>query len=240
MFRFLINPSRFNKFSDIVFKPLILVASLILIIGLILVYLSPLDYQQGLTVKIMYIHVPSAWLAILTYTIMTIYSVIGLAFKIPFSFTINKAVAPIGAVFTLLCIISGSMWGKPMWGTWWVWDARLTSVAILLIVYLIIIFLDYTFKNIEVREKIIAIFILIGSINLPIIKFSVDWWNTLHQPASVIKLDGPSIHVDMLIPLILMAFGFLFFYFSFLLINVQTELNHRKLKKLFIKKLNLK
>jgi len=228
MFRFLINPSRFNKFSDIVFKPLILFASLILIIGLILVYLSPLDYQQGLTVKIMYIHVPSAWLAILTYTIMTIYSVIGLAFKIPFSFTINKAVAPIGAVFTLLCIISGSMWGKPMWGTWWVWDARLTSVAILLIVYLIIIFLDYTFKNIEVREKIIAIFILIGSINLPIIKFSVDWWNTLHQPASISKLSSPSIDISMLQPLLVMTLAFTLIGLIIAILRIKAEILIRR------------
>ena len=228
MFRFLINPSRFNKFSDIVFKPLILFASLILIIGLILVYLSPLDYQQGLTVKIMYIHVPSAWLAILTYTIMTIYSVIGLAFKIPFSFTVNKAVAPIGAVFTLLCIISGSMWGKPMWGTWWVWDARLTSVAILLIVYLIIIFLDYTFKNIEVREKIIAIFILIGSINLPIIKFSVDWWNTLHQPASISKLSSPSIDISMLQPLLVMTLAFTLIGLIIAILRIKAEILIRR------------
>ena len=130
MFGFLINPSKFNKFVDIIFKPLIFTSSIILIAGLILVYLSPLDYQQGLTVKIMYIHVPSAWLALLTYSIMTIYSIIGIAFKMPFSFIVNKAVAPIGAVFTVLCLISGSLWGKPMWGTWWVWDARLTSVAI--------------------------------------------------------------------------------------------------------------
>ena len=240
MFKFLINPSRFNKFTDIILKPLIIITSFTLIIGLFLIYFSPLDYQQGLTVKIMYIHVPSAWLALLTYAIMTIYSIIGLAFKIPFSFVIIKAIAPVGAVFTLLCLISGSMWGKPMWGTWWVWDARLTSVAILFIVYLLVIFLNQTFENRDVREKTIAIFILIGSINLPIIKFSVDWWNTLHQPASVIKLDGPTIHIDMMIPLILMALGFLFFYFSFLLINVQTELNNRKLKKLFIQSFSKK
>ena len=173
MFKFLINPSRFNKFADIIFKPLVVISSLILIVGLFLVYFSPLDYQQGLTVKIMYVHVPSAWLALLTYAIMTIYSIIGLAFKIPFSFVINKAIAPIGAVFTLLCLISGSMWGKPMWGTWWVWDARLTSVAILFIIYLLIIFLNHTFENRDVREKTTAIFILIGSINLPIFQFSV-------------------------------------------------------------------
>ena len=112
MFKFLINPSRFNKLADIIFKPLLIITSLTLIVGLVLTYFSPLDYQQGLTVKIMYVHVPSAWLALLTYAIMTFYSIIGLAFKIPFSFIINKAIAPIGAVFTLLCLISGSMWGK--------------------------------------------------------------------------------------------------------------------------------
>ena len=208
MFNFLINPYKFNKFADIFFKPLAIVTFLTLTAGLLLVYVSPLDYQQGLTVKIMYIHVPSAWLALLTYAIMTIYSIIGLAFKIPFSFIINKAIAPIGAVFTILCLLSGSMWGKPMWGTWWVWDARLTSVAILLVIYVIIIFLNKTFESREVREKTIAIFVLIGSINLPIIKFSVDWWNTLHQPASVSKLSSPSIDIAMLQPLLVMTIAF--------------------------------
>ncbi len=208
MFKFLINPSRFNSFTDVIFKPLIILTSLIIFLGLFLVYYSPLDYQQGLTVKIMYIHVPSAWLSLLTYAIMTLYSIVGLAFRIPFGFIVNKAVAPIGAVFTLLCLISGSLWGKPMWGTWWVWDARLTSVAILLIIYLVIIFLNLTFESREVREKTIAIFILIGSVNLPIIKFSVDWWNTLHQPASVSKLSSPSIDISMLQPLLVMTVAF--------------------------------
>ena len=228
MFGFLINPSKFNKFADIIFKPLILTSSVILIAGLILVYLSPLDYQQGLTVKIMYIHVPSAWLALLTYSIMTIYSIIGIAFKVPFSFIVNKAVAPIGAVFTLLCLISGSLWGKPMWGTWWVWDARLTSVAILLLIYLIIIFLDKTFENKEVREKTTAIFVLIGSVNLPIIKFSVDWWNTLHQPASVSKLSSPSIDISMLQPLLVMTIAFSLIGLIIAILRIKAEILIRK------------
>ncbi len=228
MFKFLINPSRFNKLADIIFKPLILITSITLIIGLVLVYLSPLDYQQGLTVKIMYIHVPSAWLALLTYFIMTIYSIVGLVFKIPFSFIVNKAIAPIGAIFTLLCLISGSMWGKPMWGTWWVWDARLTSVAILFVIYLIIIFLNKTFENIEVREKTIAIFILIGSLNLPIIKFSVDWWNTLHQPASISKLSSPSIDISMLQPLLLMTLAFSLIGLIIAIIRIKAEILTRK------------
>ena len=228
MFKFLINPSRFNKFADIILKPLIFITSLTLIIGLFLIYFSPLDYQQGLTVKIMYIHVPSAWLALLTYAIMTIYSIIGLAFKIPFSFVINKSIAPIGAVFTLLCLISGSMWGKPMWGTWWVWDARLTSVAILFIVYLLIIFLNQTFENRDVREKTIAIFILIGSVNLPIIKFSVDWWNTLHQPASVSKLSSPSIDISMLQPLLIMTLAFSLIGTVIAILRIKAEILIRK------------
>ena len=228
MFGFLINPSKFNKFADIIFKPLIFTSSIILIAGLILVYLSPLDYQQGLTVKIMYIHVPSAWLALLTYSIMTIYSIIGIAFKMPFSFIVNKAVAPIGAVFTLLCLISGSLWGKPMWGTWWVWDARLTSVAILFLIYLIIIFIDKTFENKEVREKTTAIFILIGSVNLPIIKFSVDWWNTLHQPASVSKLSSPSIDISMLQPLLVMTIAFCLIGLIIAILRIKAEILIRK------------
>ena len=228
MFGFLINPSKFNKFADIIFKPLIFTSSIILIAGLTLVYLSPLDYQQGLTVKIMYIHVPSAWLALLTYSIMTIYSIIGIAFKMPFSFIVNKAVAPIGAVFTLLCLISGSLWGKPMWGTWWVWDARLTSVAILLLIYLIIIFIDKTFENKEVREKTTAIFILIGSVNLPIIKFSVDWWNTLHQPASVSKLSSPSIDISMLQPLLVMTIAFCLIGLIIAILRIKAEILIRK------------
>ncbi len=228
MFNFLINPSKFSKFADIIFKPLMLASLIAVTIGLILVYLSPLDYQQGLTVKIMYIHVPSAWLALLTYTIMTIYSIIGIAFKMPFSFIINKAVAPIGAIFTLLCLISGSLWGKPMWGTWWVWDARLTSVAILLLIYLIIIFLNQTFENRDVREKTIAIFIIIGSINLPIIKFSVDWWNTLHQPASVSKLSSPSMDSSMLQPLLVMTVAFSLIGLIIAILRIKAEILIRK------------
>tara|TARA_Y100001970_G_scaffold139134_1_gene171130 strand:+ start:1447 stop:2139 length:693 start_codon:yes stop_codon:yes gene_type:complete len=228
MFNFLINPSKFIKFADIIFKPLMLISLIVVIVGLILVYLSPLDYQQGLTVKIMYIHVPSAWLALLTYTIMTLYSIIGIAFKMPFSFIVNKAVAPIGAVFTILCLISGSLWGKPMWGTWWVWDARLTSVAILLLVYLIIIFLNHTFENRDVREKTTAIFIIIGSINLPIIKFSVDWWNTLHQPASVSKLSSPSMDSSMLQPLLVMTVAFSLIGLIIAILRIKAEILIRK------------
>ena len=227
--KFLINPNRFNKFSDIIIKPLTYLSIVTLAIGLIFaLYLSPNDYQQGITVRIMYIHVPSAWLAILTFFIMTIYSIVGIAFKIPFGFIITSAVAPIGATFTLICLITGSLWGKPMWGTYWVWDARLTSVAILFILYLIIIFLKNSYTNIVVAEKIIAIFVIVGSINLPIIKFSVDWWNTLHQPASISKFSSPSIDSSMLKPLIIMTIAFTLIGLTIAIMRIKTEIYDRK------------
>ena len=227
--KFLINPNKFNQLTDIIIKPVFYLSMVTLAVGLIFaLYLSPNDYQQGSTVRIMYVHVPSAWLALLTFVIMTIYSIIALAFKIPFGFIINSAVAPIGAIFTLICLVTGSLWGKPMWGTWWVWDARLTSVAILFIIYLIIIIINFSFENRNIREKIVAIFVIIGSINLPIIKFSVDWWNTLHQPASISKLSSPSIDPSMLRPLLIMTVAFMLIGFLIALIRIKSEILARK------------
>ena len=226
---FLINPNKFNKISDYLFKPILVLSVVLFLFGLVFsFYLSPDDYQQGSTVRIMSVHVPSAWLALLTYGIMTLYSIAALAFRIPFGFIINTAVAPIGAIFTLICILSGSFWGKPMWGTWWVWDARLTSVAILFIIYLIIIFMNLSFENRIVREKVVAIFVLVGSINLPIVKFSVDWWNTLHQPATISKLSKPSIDPSMMIPLIIMTLGFIMIGLAIAIMRIKTEIILRK------------
>ena len=227
--KFLINPNKFNQLTDIIIKPVFYLSMVTLTVGLIFaLYLSPNDYQQGSTVRIMYVHVPSAWLALLTFAIMTIYSIIALAFKIPFGFIINSAVAPVGALFTLTCLVTGSLWGKPMWGTWWVWDARLTSVAILFIMYLIIIIINFSFENKGIREKIVAVFVIIGSINLPIIKFSVDWWNTLHQPASISKLSSPSIDPSMLRPLLIMTVAFMLIGFLIALIRIKSEILSRK------------
>ena len=227
--KFLVNPSKFNEMADYILKPVLILSIILFAIGLLFsFYLSPDDYQQGSTVRIMYVHVPSAWLALLTYAIMTLYSILALAFRIPFGFIFNTAVAPIGAVFTLICIISGSLWGKPMWGTWWVWDARLTSVAILFIIYLIIIFMNLSFENRIVREKVVAIFILVGSVNLPIVKFSVDWWNTLHQPATISKLSKPSIDPSMMTPLIIMTFAFIMIGIAIAILRIKTEIISRK------------
>ena len=227
--KFLINPVKFNEIADYIFKPVLILSIILFAIGLLFsFYLSPDDYQQGSTVRIMYVHVPSAWLALLTYAIMTLYSILALAFRIPFGFIFNTAVAPIGAVFTLICIISGSLWGKPMWGTWWVWDARLTSVAILFIIYLIIIFMNLSFENRIVREKVVAIFIIVRSVNLPIVKFSVDWWNTLHQPATISKLSKPSIDPSMMTPLIIMTFAFMMIGLAIAILRIKTEIISRK------------
>ena len=229
MFKLFVNPGKFINFANLVIKPLIFLSIITLILGLIFaLYISPEDYQQGSTVRIMYVHVPSAWLAMLTFLIMTIYSIIALAFKIPFGFIVNSAAAPIGATFTFICLFTGSLWGKPMWGTWWVWDARLTSVALLFVIYLIIIFLKKTTTNINLGEKITAIFIIVCSINLPIIKFSVDWWNTLHQPASISKLSSPSIDPSMMKPLIIMTLFFICNGLLIAIIRIKAEILERK------------
>ena len=228
MLKILINPAKFNSFYNLTIRPLFFLSIITLTIGLVFVFfISPDDYQQGSMVKIMYIHVPSAWLSLLTFLIMTIYSIISLSFKISFGFIINKAVAPVGAIFTLICLITGSLWGKPIWGTWWVWDARLTSMFILFIFYLLIIFFKYSFSNIEVGEKITAILIIVGSINLPIIKFSVDWWNTLHQPASISKLSSPSIDSTMLWTLLIMTLSFSLIGLLISLIRIKSEISIR-------------
>ncbi len=235
IFNFLANPSRFRRLAERLYPYTFFIMFILLFFGLWFgIYKSPPDYQQGETVRIMYVHVPAAWMAMMIYLSMTIMSFFSLVWRHPLADLLAKSSAPIGAIFTLIALVTGSIWGKPMWGTWWVWDARLTSTLILFFIYLGHIALINVFEDEEKGAKAVAILTLIGAINLPIIKFSVDWWNTLHQPASVIKIDGPSIHIDMMIPLLFMAFTFLFYYISFLFVNVQFELNKRKLKKIYI------
>ena len=229
MFSFLYNPGKFFIAAEKSHNYIKMTAIYLMIIGILyaLVF-SPDDYQQGFTVKIMFIHVPAAWLAMFTYALMTIYGILALSFKITFGYIFIKAVAPIGLIFTLMCLITGSIWGKPMWGTSWVWDARLTSVLILGIFYIIIMILNRSFDDIENGEKISTIFVLLGSINLPIIKFSVDWWNTLHQPASISKLASPSIEISLLLPLIVMTIAFKVLFLFLISLRVRAEINIRK------------
>lgn len=182
---------------------------LFLATGLYMVFfLSPEDYQQGMTVRIMYIHVPFAWLSMMCYSIMAVSALGTLVWRHPLADVSIRAAAPLGAVFTALALATGSLWGKPMWGTWWVWDARLTSVFVLFLMYLGIIALSRAMDDPAKSAKPVAVLTLVGFINIPIIKFSVDWWNTLHQPASVFRMDGPTIDASMLRPLFVMAIGF--------------------------------
>lgn len=205
----LANPNRFLSFADRILPWLTAGVLVLFAIGFYMVFYSvPPDYQQGHTVKIMYLHVPSAWLAMLGYTIIGIASIGSLIWRHPLADVAAKSALPIGAAFTLITLLTGSLWGKPMWGTYWVWDARLTSVLILFFLYLGLMALWKAIEDPSKAGKAAAILAIAGLINVPIIKFSVDWWSTLHQPASVLKLDGPAIHPSMLVPLLIMAVAF--------------------------------
>jgi heme exporter protein C len=195
-------------------------------------FASPVDYQQGHTVRIMYIHVPAAWMALFCYTAMAVASAVSLIWKHGVADVAAKATAPIGAAFTFLALVTGSLWGKPMWGTWWVWDARLTSVLVLFFLYLGYMALRSAFDDPARGAKSAAILSLVGFVNVPIIKFSVDWWNTLHQPASVMRMSGPTIHGDMLLPLFLMAGAFQLYYFWLVLVRMREALMAQRLRAL--------
>ena len=215
---------------------LISLTFLTFIIGLYFSLLgSPPDYIQGDSMRIMYIHVPSAWLSLFSYTILAASCVAWFVYRNPVFNLIAKSIAPIGAALTLIALVTGSIWGKPTWGVWWVWDARLTSMLILFFLYLAYILLWQSISNQETASKISAALGIIGFINIPIIKFSVDWWNTLHQPASISKLSSPSIDVNMLIPLLIMTIGYMLFLITLFLIKLRTEIIDQKILRISIK-----
>ena len=236
MFHRFANPYRFLQIAEII-QPWVAASTILLFLtGLYFsLFQSPADYQQSETVRIMYVHVPSAWMALFCYCALSISAGIGLIWKHPLAFISAKSTAPIGAAFTFLALITGSLWGKPMWGTWWVWDARLTSVLILFFLYLGFIALQSAFDEPNRGTKAASILAVVGFVNVPIIKFSVDWWNTLHQPASVIKLDGPTIHSSMILPLLLMASAFCSYYIWILLIQIRYEVNKQKIQAKIIR-----
>ena len=227
------NPARFTRFARIA-QPWILAVTLpCLLAGLYLgLYDSPIDYQQKDTVRIMYVHVPAAWMAMFGYSSLAIASAVALIWKHPLADISGKAIAPIGAGFTIIALATGSLWGKPTWGTWWVWDARLTSVLILLFLYLGYMAIWNAFDQPLRAAKSAAILALVGVVNLPIIKFSVDWWNTLHQPASISRFDKPAIDPAMLQPLLLMAVAFLGLYLWLALLRIRVELAERRVAAL--------
>ena len=227
------NPARFLRIAAVIQPWASGTAVVLFIVGLYLSLLgSPADFQQGHTVRIMYIHVPSAWMSLFVYTTMAVAAAVGLVWKHPLADLFTKAAAPIGAGFTAICLITGSLWGAPMWGTWWVWDARLTSVLILFFLYLGYMALVNAFDDPERGLRAGAIMLLVGAVNVPIIKFSVDWWNTLHQPASVIRMGGPSIDSSMLWPLLIMALAFKAYFVSVVILRVRAEIITRKIQTL--------
>ena len=229
MINYLANPNRFMKVVSPFEKSLGIISICLILIGLYFALLnSPQDYQQGDTVRIMYIHVPCAWFASFLYLGLSLTSITFLIWKHPFADIVARSIAPLGLIFSILTLITGSLWGKPMWGTWWVWDARLTSMLILCIFYATYIGISNAFPRKSDGSKPAAVLAIIGLINLPIIKFSVDWWNTLHQPASIFKIDGPSIDDSMLIPLTIMLFAFLFISSYVIIMNIKTNLVIKK------------
>ncbi len=198
---------------------------LLMLIGLYggLVF-APADYQQGDSFRIIYIHVPSAWMSLFIYVLMAVFGGIGLIWHVKIADVLAKSCAPLGLSFTFLALATGSIWGKPMWGTWWVWDARLTSELILLFLYLGYMALQSAFDDRRVAARAGAILALVGMVNIPIIHYSVEWWSTLHQGPTVSKFDAPSIHINMLIPLLIMALAFKTYFASVLLLRARTEI----------------
>src|SRR5712671_3894796 len=208
--------------------------AVLLLIGLYQSAVAPDDYQQGATVKIMFIHVPNAWLSMFVWGVMSLAALGTLVWRHPLADVAAKAAAPIGAAFTFLALVTGSLWGRPMWGTYWEWDARLTSVLILFLMYLGLIALWRAVEDPARAARAAAILTLVGAINLPIIKFSVDWWNTLHQPASVIKLSGPSVYPTILIPLLVMALAFTLLFLALHLGAMRNEILRRRVRTLML------
>jgi heme exporter protein C len=227
------NPTRFLKLVQVMLPWLVGLCVIFFAAGLYMsFFMAPEDYQQGNTVRIMYIHVPAAWLSMMCYSVMTLSSIGTLVWKHPLADVSAKSAAPIGAAFTFMALVTGSLWGKPMWGTYWVWDARLTSVLVLLIMYLGLMTLWRTMEDPIKAGKAAAVLTLVGALNLPVIKFSVDWWNTLHQPASVVRMDGPTIHPDILWPLMVMAIAFTLFFFVIHLMAMRNEIMRRRVRAL--------
>ena len=228
----LANPTRFLALANRVLPWLAAATVIVFAYGLYRVAYAPDDYQQGATVKIMFLHVPSAWLSMMGWGLMTVSALGTLVWRHPLADVSVKAAAPIGAAFTFICLLTGSLWGRPMWGTYWVWDARLTSVLVLFLLYLGVLALYWTAEDPNRAARAAAILALVGAVNIPIIKFSVDWWNTLHQPASVVRMDGPAIDPSILVPLLLMAVAFTLLFFTLHIAAMRNEILRRRVRSM--------
>jgi heme exporter protein C len=230
------TPAQFNKFSSVLLPISVAVTALCFALGLYGAFHAPVDYQQGQAVRIMYIHVPAAWMSSFLYGAMALLSASFLIWRHPLADTLAREAASIGIVFTLITLATGMLWGKPMWGAYWVWDARLTSVLVLLLLYIGYITLAQSGEHDERSKVACAWLALIGAINLPIIKFSVQWWNTLHQPASILRMDGPTIDNSMLYPLLLMIVACTALAIALLLVRADTAMKAQRLRRLQIQR----
>jgi heme exporter protein C len=225
----LANPTRFLELAGRAIPWLTAAALMVLSVGLYLsFFVAPPDYQQGETVRIMFVHVPAAWLAMFGYMLIAVAALGTLIWRHPLADVAAKTAAPIGATFCFIALVTGSLWGKPMWGTYWVWDARLTSMLVLFLLYLGLIALWQAIDEPGRAGRAAAILALVGVVNIPIIKFSVDWWNTLHQPASIVRAGGPTIDPSMLWPLLVMAIGFTLLFVLLHLIAMRAEIYRRR------------
>lgn len=229
----LANPGRFLRFADRVQPWAAGATALAFVIGLYLALIgSPPDYQMREAVRIMYVHVPAAWMSLFVYANLALASAVALVWRHPLADIAARAAAPIGAAFTFLCLVTGGIWGQPMWGTWWVWDARLTSVLILFFFYLGHLALLNAFDDAERGARAAAILALVGVVNLPIIKFSVDWWSSLHQPASITRIGTPAIDPSMRPALLVMALAYLGFFITVQFIRMRIELARARVRAL--------
>ena len=226
----LANPTRFLNLVNRVLPWLIAATVVLFAVGLYRALNAPDDYQQGATVKIMYLHVPAAWLGMFAWGLMSVAALGTLVWRHPLADVTGKAAAPIGAAFTFLCLVTGSLWGRPTWGTYWVWDARLTSELVLLLLYFGVLALYWTAEDPGRGARAAAILALVGAVNLPIIKFSVDWWNTLHQGESIFRAGGSTIDPSILIPLVIMVAAFTALFTALLLAAMRNEILRRRVR----------
>lgn len=231
----LANPDRFMRLTRGWSLGLGLLAAALIAAALWLGFVAPEDYQQGDTVRIMFVHVPAAWVSLAAYVALGGASFAALVWRHPLADAAAKVCAPIGAAFTALALITGSLWGKPMWGTWWVWDARLTSVVVLFLFYLGCMALRSSIDDEARAGRAASILALVGLVNLPIVKFSVDWWSTLHQPASVFRSDGPTMTADYLWPLGLMGLGYSVLFAALWIVAIRTEVRERRIRSLMLR-----
>ncbi len=226
----LANPTRFLTLVDRVLPWLAGVTALVFAYGLYRVLGAPDDYQQGATVKIMFLHVPAAWLGMMGWSVMTVAALGTLVWRHPLADVASKSAAPIGAAFTFICLVTGALWGRPTWGTYWVWDARLTSVLVLFLLYLGMLALYWAAEDPNRGARAAAILALVGAVNIPIIKFSVEWWNTLHQPASIMRAGGAAIDASILTPLLIMALAFTLLFFTLHFAAMRNEILRRRVR----------